>query len=129
MVLSTIYLHKTCKTEVRGRDSLNKHRQHGRAYSAPLLEALYALGADNGETSLKKLGGVLLVIIGVVLILLAVLRIVSVLFVTLESEMTAYSVGTLVGLAVIVILLLVFGLKSIKKGKSMYTGLRNADEG
>ena len=78
---------------------------------------------------MKKLGGVLLIIIGVVLILLAVLRIVSVLFVTLESEMTAYSVGTLVGLAVIVILLLVFGLKSIKKGKSMYSGLRNADEG
>ena len=69
---------------------------------------------------MKKFGGVLLVTVGLALILFAVLRAVLTLVVILGNEVTAYAMGAIAGTAVIVILFVALGLKSIKKGRSLY---------
>ncbi len=76
---------------------------------------------------MKKLGGVTLMTIGAILILFAILRTLNVFMVFLSEEQTSYGVGFITGTVLVVILLIVLGLKVIKKGKSLFIGTSNTE--
>ncbi|EAU54221.1 hypothetical protein AL013_06020 [Mariprofundus ferrooxydans] len=68
---------------------------------------------------MRKAGGVILIIVGVILIALAALRAFSVITIFLNNEASGYGVGFLAGTAVFLILLSFLGIKAFKKGRVM----------
>lgn len=68
---------------------------------------------------MRKLGGIILIIVGVILIALAALRAFSVLTIFLNEEASAYGGGFFAGTVVMLILLSFLGFKSFKKGRRM----------
>ena len=68
---------------------------------------------------MKIFGGALLITIGVILILFAALRSLSVLMTFLSGEQTVYEIAFAVGSIIIVILFIALGLKAIKKGRAL----------
>jgi len=68
---------------------------------------------------MRKLGGVIVLVIGVILIGLAVLRGLDTLGVLLSTEISTYGTGYMVGSLVAVVLLSYFGVKLVKKGRNL----------
>ncbi len=68
---------------------------------------------------MRKLGGVIVLLIGVILIGLAVLRGLDTLGVLLSTETSTYGTGYMVGSLVAVVLLSYFGVKLFKKGRNL----------
>jgi len=68
---------------------------------------------------MKKLGGITLIIVAVILIALAALRAFDVLAIFLNEEASAYGGGFFAGTVVMLILLSFLGFKSFKKGRGM----------
>ena len=66
---------------------------------------------------MRKLGGVIVLVIGVILIGLAVLRGLDTLGVLLSTEISTYGTGYMVGSLVAVVLLSYFGVKLVKRSK------------
>ena len=69
---------------------------------------------------MRKIGGVLLIVIGVILILFASLRAVGIFIIFLGGEQTAYGFGFITGTVVFVILFIALGIKTIKKGRTLF---------
>ncbi|MDG1905295.1 MAG: hypothetical protein P8I38_06690 [Arenicella sp.] len=68
---------------------------------------------------MKKIGGFALMALGVLLILIAVLRTISVLMVFMSNGATSYGIGFIAGTALMLLLFSVLGVKAFKKGKSI----------
>ena len=68
---------------------------------------------------MKKIGGVLLVILGIALILIAILRAVNTVLIFFSAETSAYGIGFLVGTIFVVVLFTLLGIKSFKKGRQL----------
>ena len=69
----------------------------------------------------SNLSGALLIIIGVVLVLFAALRSISVLITFLSGAQTAYETAFAVGSIIIAILFIALGLIAIKKGRVIFS--------
>lgn len=65
---------------------------------------------------MRKFGGIVLIIVGVVFIGVAVMRAFEVLVIFLNEETSAYGVGFMTGTAVLLILLSFLGIKAFKRG-------------
>lgn len=76
---------------------------------------------------MRKVGGVLLIALGVILLVVAALRAISVLLMFFGGESTAYGIGFIAGTAVVVVLFAALGLKAMKKGKSLFGGESNSE--
>ena len=68
---------------------------------------------------MKKLGGVILMLIGVVFVGLATLKGLGTLNVLFSAETSTYGTGFMVGSLVAVVLLSYFGVKLVKKGRAL----------
>lgn len=77
---------------------------------------------------MNKPGGALLIALGVALIPYSVYQTILVVHGVVGSGANAYAMGKLAGTAVIVILFVALGLKSILRGRQLYTGTDQADE-
>jgi hypothetical protein len=66
---------------------------------------------------MRKLGGVILLLVGVIFIGLATLKGLGTLNVLLSTETSTYGVGFIAGSLVAVVLLSYFGVKLVKKGR------------
>jgi len=69
---------------------------------------------------MRKLSGIILIIVGVILIALAALRAFSVLTIFLNAEASAYGGGYFAGTVVMLILFSFLGIKAFKKGRGMF---------
>lgn len=66
---------------------------------------------------MRKAGGIALIALGIVLWVVAAIRLISVAMVAVSESVTAYGVGFWVGTALFVVLFALLGQKSINKGR------------
>lgn len=76
---------------------------------------------------MRKIGGVLLVGLGVILILFGIFRILDVLVVFFSAEQSTYGAGFVAGTLVAVVLIVAVGREAIKKGRKFFDPSENPE--